>query len=156
MIISHNPNGGKFSLPDTIVIHCMSEYLTKEDGDRIHAVDFLLEQGLSAHALVTPDGEIFRCREDTEGAYHAKGFNSNSLGIEFLVRGLHNYDSFVTAIKTPYLTDKQFEAGITQCKEWLAAFKIIKVTRHSDLSPGRKVDPGFGFPWRDFLKRIGR
>lgn len=148
------PHGGGFQKPTEIVVHSMGEYI--KDGDRPqHAVAFLNEYGLSAHALIAPSGDVFVCRADNEGAWHARGHNKNSLGIEFLVAGEHDYRSFVDTIKSPYLTDLQLEAGVDVCKRWMRKHDIKTISRHSDISPGRKVDPGSGFPWDYFLTLLG-
>src|SRR5690606_28750529 len=85
MIINRpSPFGAAHQTPKRIIVHAMSEWI-----NGMYAPDFLLSVGLSAHALVTPDGDIIKCREDTQGAFHAKGLNTDSLGIEFLLPG-HN------------------------------------------------------------------
>lgn len=152
---THLSHGGKdINRPELIVIHSMGEYVL--DGEhRDHAVKFLDRYGLSAHALGAPDGGIYRCRSAGEIAWHARGHNTNSLGYEFLVEGEHDYASFIERIKTPYVTDAQFKAGVEQVREWIDLFGIKRVVRHSDLSPGRKVDPGTGFPWQEFLSVLG-
>lgn len=154
---AHIPHGSPGPQePDTIIIHCMGEFIDNGHGGYDHAVNFLADTvKLSAHSLIAPDGTNFRCREDTEGAWHARGFNHNSLGLEFLVIGDHHYASFIDKIKTPYLTKLQYSEGVAQVREWLTRHNIKRVVRHSDISPGRKVDPGAGFPWRKFLVDIG-
>src|SRR5210317_1860024 len=97
--------GSKHNRPKMIVVHSMGEFLL--DPHPIHATDFLEKIGLSAHALVAPSGNIYICRDDDQGAYHAKGYNTDSLGIEFLVAGHHNYGSFLETIKTDWVTDEQ-------------------------------------------------
>ncbi len=131
----------------------MGEYII--DPEPIHAPDFLDKYKLSAHALVKPNGDIYICRDDDEVAWHARGHNTDSLGIEFLVEGEHTYATFLDKIKTPYLSVMQLDAGIEAVKTWLASYPIEELVRHSDISPGRKVDPGDGFPWSDFLKEVG-
>lgn len=147
--------GAAHQTPNMIVVHAMAEQVADDSGDFIHAADFLDRQGLSAHALVAPDGTVIRCRDDAQGAYHARGFNAASLGIEVLVKGRHDYGSFAAAIAKPYLTPEQYEAVVAQCREWVRAYGITRVVRHSELSPGRKVDPGAGFPWFNLLIDIG-
>ena len=140
--------------PKRIIVHAMAEYII--DGKRTdHAVPFLERYRLSAHALVAPDGSIYRCREDDEKAWHAKGYNRDSLGIEFLVPGDHDYGSFLEAIKRPYLTDAEYTNGLEQVREWMDLYPVVSVDRHSDVSPGRKVDPGDGFPWEEFKADLG-
>ena len=140
--------------PKRIVVHAMGEYIDTEPID-YHAVDWLRKLGLSAHAFVTPSGVVVRSRKDEQGAYHAKGHNSGSLGVEFLVPGLHTYATFVAAIKKKYLTKPQYEAGVEAVKRWKDRYELTTIVRHSDLSPDRKVDPGKGFPWERFLSDTG-
>lgn len=155
------PYGGGDQIPDSIVVHAMAEYILLE-GRRIHASAFLfvtpwiIETELSAHILVTPKGDVLRSHPDNKIAWHAKGHNTNSLGIEFLVEGGYNYINFINRIRTPYLTAEQYTAGVEVVNYWQSLHEIQAVDRHSDLSPDRKVDPGDGFPWMDFKGRIGR
>ena len=147
----HNPYGNAHQTPKRIIVHAMGEYILDD-----HAPDFLMNQGLSAHVLAAPDGTLFRCREDTEGAYHARGFNTDSLGIEVLVAGHHDYGSFIKAIAAPWVTDAQYNATVKQCREWVQKFGITQIDRHCDVSPGRKLDPGAGFPWDKFISDVRR
>jgi AmpD protein len=146
--------GSKTNRPKMIVVHAMGEFLL--DPKPIHATDFLEKIRLSAHALVAPSGNIYICRDDDQGAYHAKGYNTDSLGIEILVAGHHNYGSFLEKIKTDWVTDEQWEAAVTAVSNWMQSYDIPlhKVVRHSDISPGRKVDPGVGFKWEKFLEAL--
>ena len=147
--------GNKYNKPKMIVVHAMGEFLL--DPHPIHASDFLAKLGLSAHALVAPNGDVYICRDDDEGAYHARGYNTDSLGIEFLVEGHHNYGSFLEAIKADWVTIAQWDAGIHVVHDWVHEYEIPteKIVRHSDISPGRKVDPGAGFKWTKFLQKVG-
>lgn len=155
----HTEHGFSRQEPTSIIIHAMGEYISGSNWEN-HAVQFLNKIGLSAHSLIAPKntkGEVvnYRLRNDNEGAYHAKRFNKDSLGMEFLVAGQHDYASFLEAIKTDYLTEGQFQLGLSQVREWLNIWPITSIKRHSDVSPERKVDPGEGFPWQDFLNDIG-
>jgi len=153
--IAHLKHGGKKpQTPKLIVIHSMGEFIKGLDGSK-HAVKFLDKSGLSAQSLIGPNGTNFRCRKDTERAYHAKGYNTNSLGLEVLVEGHHTYGSFLEAIKTSYVSTDQYLTIVEQVMEWIDLWPIKKIVRHSDLSPERKVDPGEGFPWQDLLNDVG-
>lgn len=156
VVMAHLNHGWRgINRPRLIVVHAMAEFIV--DGPkRYYAVEWLNHLQLSAHVLAAPDGTRFRCRLDGEGAYHAKGFNMDSLGVEVLVPGEHDYASFLEAIKRPYVSDAQYSAVLEQCREWLNLYPIERLARHSDLSPGRKVDPGAGFPWGDLLHDLGR
>ena len=145
------PKGAKHQNPNKIVLHSMGEYITFDSGEKKHASDFLKSIGLSVHALICPDGTVLRCREDTQGAWHAKGHNKNSLGVEFLVEGNYNYTSFIKTIKKPYLTFDQHVAGVELIREWCSKYDIKSIDTHSALSPKRKFDPGTGFPLEQLL-----
>jgi len=164
------PRGSGINNPKEIIVHAMGEYIKGDDGKIRHAVDHLREieyqvmvngklewrQGLSAHILVCPNNDLIRCRRDDQGAYHAAGHNKDTLGIEFLVPGTHDYRSFRKVIALPYLAKGQYETGMEFVKtEWVKGKGILRLKRHSDIDPVRKIDPGDGFPWTPFLKDIG-
>lgn len=145
--------GAKSQVPNRVVIHAMAEYIFHE-GKYKHAVDFLRDIGLSAHALICPDGSIIRGRDDNQGAYHARGFNKDSLGVEILVRGKHDYGSFINAIKKPYMTFDQHCACVELLREWCNTHSISTIERHSDIDPQRKQDPGKGFCYDLVIKDV--
>jgi len=164
IVYQHLEHGSDQQSPSRIIIHAMAEYIhidaaastaLKIPAGDYHAHEFLNLSGLSAHILGTPSGVRIRCREDNEGAWHAKGHNTNSLGYEFLVPGLHDYGSFLATIKRPYLTAEQYEAGIEQVRDWVKNHNIKRMDRHSDVDPVRKKDPGDGFPWKQFKQDTG-
>lgn len=154
--VLHRPLHGGYStqVPEKIIIHSMAEYIV--DGNEIlHAYDLLKKYDLSAHVLVLPSGVLMRCRDDDQGAWHAKGHNKNSLGIEFLVPGIFDYESFLKRIEVPYLTDLQIKHGFAQVYRWCRKHAMIKdLKRHSDVDPERKKDPGDGFPWSELLQHV--
>lgn len=143
--------------PGRIVVHAMAEYLDYE-GERLHAADFLDRMGLSAHLLAAPDGSLIRCREDDQGAWHAKGHNADSLGIEALVPGVFSYEPFVQRIAEPWVARAQRDAILDALRHWRMLWKIGSVPgqldRHSDVDPDRKVDPGSGFCWTEIKNRL--
>ena len=143
--------GGGTQTPTKLIIHAMSEIL----GGK-HAEEFLKDVGLSAHFLLCPDGSFIKLRKTTEKAWHAKGFNTNSVGIEILAEGDHTYETFLEKIKTDYVTDAQKEALVEMSNGIIEYFDIAHedVLRHSDVSPERKYDPGTGFDWEDFKSKL--
>ncbi len=154
---------GTQSKPDRIVVHAMAEFLDLDPDDQ-YAHDFLGQHGLSAHVLITPTGTAIRCLQDTEMGAHAKGYNRNSLGIEYLVAGVHTYATFTEAIKRHgqarkygWLTTAAYDAGLCVIQQWMDDWqiKVARVQKHSTLSPGRKVDPGVWFPWTKLMEELG-
>ena len=135
--------------PTKIVIHAMGEFV-----GNLSAADFLRSVELSAHALVTPSGVVIEARAVQFGAYHARGHNTSSLGVEILVAGVHDYTTFTKAIKTDWVTQQQWDATVELVRMWREIDGVDKIVRHSDISPGRKVDPGSGFMWERFLKEV--
>ncbi len=146
MPLSH---GRGVNLPTTVIIHAMGEYIEAGEKD-FPAWGWLNKEGISAHYLITPTGVVIQCREDDEIAWHARDHNTNSIGIEVLVAGEHTYETFIERIKTPWVYGEQYTALVGLSKR----FEGLSFKRHSDVSPGRKFDPGDGFQWETFLKDI--
>lgn len=158
MMIANMPlthGGSRTNKPSRVVVHAMAEYI-EQGGRDFTAYELLDRLGLSAHALVTPSGVVIRCRDDDEHAYHAKGHNRNSLGVEVLVPGVHTYTTFLEAMKTEWVSDEQYVATVELVKSWVDRYHIGEtgVVRHLDIDPGRKHDPGDGFPWDSFVKGL--
>jgi len=151
------PHGAMTQRPRRIIVHAMA-YQIDYEGERLYAATFLARVGLSAHILVAPDGQRICCRYDRQGAYHAKGYNTDSLGIEVLVPNVYSYTPFVERIKEPWVGLRQLTATVDQVAGWCREYGIKpergQLDRHSDIDPERKVDPGQGFPWQDFLVRV--
>ncbi len=156
--------GASSQIPNRAIIHAMAEFIHYKGKFR-HAVEFLEmieyqykgepRKGLSAHKLYAPNGDIFKCRENNQGALHAAGHNVNTVGAEYLVAGEHDYTSFLKTIQYPYLSETQFLKSCEDIREdWVGKEGIMLFLRHSDVSPERKIDPGEGFPWDEFLKTI--
>lgn len=147
--------GGGNNRPKMLVVHSMAEFIRRGD-DVVSAYDLLVELGLSAHALVCPDGTVIKSRPEMLVAWHAKGFNQDSLGVEFLVDGTYDYGEWVARIRTPWLTREQWLSGLELVSDWMCRYKGSELVRHSDIDPKRKVDPGDGFPWSTFFDEAKR
>lgn len=152
---SGEPTG--IQVPDQIIVHAMA-YQIDYHGERLYAATFLDRIGLSAHILCTHHGKLIRCRHDDEIAWHAKGFNRNSLGIEILVPQVYDYGSFLQRIQEPWIRPdgESFRAAADVVAHWIRVWGIDpdRVRRHSDVDPERKRDPGRGFPWDEFLATV--
>ena len=155
VIKKYSDFGGGPQNPDRLIIHAMGEVIDDEERD-YPADEWLSHLGLSAHFLIQPNGDVIKMRHTKTKAWHAKNHNTDTVGIEFLVPGLHTYETFLDAIKTDWVSDAQFEAGVELSKGIVDYFNmpVSNVVRHSDISPGRKKDPGEGFDWGTFINRL--
>ena len=157
-IASKLANGRKYNAPQKDgniyqVWHAMAQYIDFENATDKHAKDHLDASNLAAHFLIEPSGVIIQTLPiDVIGA-HARGKNSVSVGIELLVGGLHTYGTFLDTIKKPYLTKEQYKAAV-HLAAWLVQQGYTELERHSDISPGRKYDPGTGFYWSTFNDHV--
>ena len=113
---------------------------------------------VSSHYLIKNNGEILRLVPDLYEAWHAgvstwknfKSLNQNSIGIEITNPG-HQYGYKKFSSKQIFSLKKLLNFLIKE-------FRINKkcILGHSDVSPGRKKDPGEKFPWEMLAKnKIG-
>ena len=112
--------------------------------------------GVSSHYLIDEAGEIFALVAEDLRAWHAgvshwAGFsdiNSRSIGIEIHNAGHEG--------GLPDYPGRQIDAVIALCADVILRHAILpsRVLAHSDVAPGRKIDPGEHFPW-DRLAAVG-
>lgn len=141
--------------PQMVIVHAMA-YQIDYQGERLYAASFLDRMGLSAHILVAPGGDMIRCREDEQVAWHARGFNIDTLGIEVLVPNVYDYQSFTQRIAEPWVDDKQLRAVADQLKQWASDWPIHQIRGHNHVDSERKVDPGRGFPWGRLMALLAK
>ena len=105
---------------------------------------------VSAHYVVAEDGRVWQLVPEDRRAWHAGvawwagegDINSRSIGVEIANPGhSHGYRRF---------PDTQMAALEALCRGLLRRHPIPphRVLGHSDVSPGRKIDPGHLFDWR--------
>jgi N-acetylmuramoyl-L-alanine amidase len=116
------------------------------------AIDWLCtpESKVSCHYLVDTDGTITQMVDEELRAWHAGvsiwhgnvDMNSASIGIEIQNEG-HNGG-------LPEFPDAQIARVIALCHDIMVRHQIAPhcVIGHSDVAPGRKIDPGEAFPWQ--------
>lgn len=131
--------------PDMIILH----YTGMETGTG--AEDWLCNPAseVSSHYLVHEDGRIVQMVRESERAWHAgksswhgqADINSRSIGIEVANPG-HRFGY-------PDFPAVQIDAVIALCRGIITrhAIRPERVLAHSDVAPGRKIDPGEKFPW---------
>lgn len=104
---------------------------------------------VSSHYFVFEDGRIAQLVPEARRAWHAgrsswfdeTDMNSASIGIEIANPG---HDGGL-----PPFPEPQMDAVVRLVADILArrAIRPERVLAHSDIAPGRKVDPGENFPW---------
>jgi len=131
--------------PDMIILH----YTGMESGPGAEAWLCDPRSEVSSHYLVHEDGQVVQMVREGDRAWHAgksswKGIvdvNSHSVGIEIVNPG--------HGLGYPPFPDAQIEAVIALCAGIAARHAVApeRVLAHSDVAPGRKIDPGENFPW---------
>jgi N-acetylmuramoyl-L-alanine amidase len=129
-------------------------HYTQEDFPT--ALKLLTEGDVSSHYLVNDNPPtIYRLVDEDRRAYHAgvsywKGatqLNASSIGIEIVNRG---YDDTPAGRVWHDYPQQQIDAVIALIRQVVKVhgIKPERILGHSDIAPGRKVDPGPKFPWK--------
>ena len=155
MATSYSPN---FNLPKRLK-HNIKFIIIHYTGMKKESVAITRLQDpkskVSSHYLIKRNGEIINLVPDLFEAWHAgvsswkhfKSLNKNSIGIEITNPGhQHGYKRF---------SKKQIFSLQRLLNILVKKYKIKKnyVLGHSDISPGRKKDPGEKFPWEMLAKK---
>lgn len=150
MIYKYSKIHGGSNRPTKIIIHAMSEFIAGLPADEY------LENiaKLSVHYLIQTNGDVMKCVDPCHVAYHALKNNSQTIGIEVLVKGDLTYIEFLKRIKDDWVINKQMISLIQLCNNLIKLYNIKEVVRHSDVDPGRKFDPGAGFDWDFFIENL--
>ena len=132
--------------PDMIILHYTG--MPTAEGAEAWLCDPASE--VSSHYLVHEDGRIVQMVRESDRAWHAGksswhgtvDVNSWSVGIEIVNPG-HD-------LGYPAFPARQIHAVIGLCTDIIGRHGIApeRILAHSDVAPGRKVDPGERFPWR--------
>jgi len=131
--------------PDMIILH----YTGMQSG--LAAEEWLCnpESQVSSHYLVHEDGRVVQMVREGDRAWHAgksswrgiTDINSCSIGIEIVNPGHEfGYLEFPAG---------QIDSVIALCRDITRRHLILpeRLLAHSDVAPGRKVDPGEKFDW---------
>lgn len=140
-----SPNFGQRrngATPNLVVIH----YTATSTAEDALATLTEPKSEVSAHYLIAEDGEVFALVAEENRAWHAGAgqwgqvtdVNSYSIGIELSNTGF-----------TPFAAPQMAALENLLC-DILNRWSIgpERVIGHSDMAPGRKIDPGTRFDWR--------
>ena len=150
----------------TIVIHTM-EIGELVDSAQTCARWFASPKSkVSAHYCVDA-GAIIQCVAEEDIAWHARGGNTNSIGVELAgmaAQGRHDWeDAYSTAVlerAAELVADIASRHDIPIRKLGPGALRAGKrgITGHADVSEAWRRsnhwDPGPAFPWREFLRSV--
>ena len=113
----------------------------------------IAELQVSAHLLIDRQGEVVQFVPLGRRAWHAgdssfagcDNCNDYSIGIE------------LEGTDTEAYSDQQYQSLVQVSRQLLAAYPALSAERivgHSDISPGRKTDPGAAFDWPRFFAML--
>ena len=99
---------------------------------------------VSAHFLIRRDGALWQFVSCDDRAWHA-GASS--------FRGRDNCNDFSIGVELEGLEGETFESAQYECVRTLLQalaeqYPVRHLAGHSDVAPGRKMDPGPGFEWQ--------
>lgn len=110
---------------------------------------------VSAHYVIEENGRVHHLVDDNNRAWHAgksyweglSDINSISIGIEIVNKG-HDFGY-------AQFPDKQIRALESLLEDLIQKYDIAadKILGHSDIAPGRKIDPGEKFPWERLARK---
>ncbi|HST94355.1 MAG TPA: N-acetylmuramoyl-L-alanine amidase [Microvirga sp.] len=138
--------------PSMLVLHYTG---MPDEGEALQWLCNPMSQ-VSAHYFVFGDGRVLQMVPEARRAWHAgvsswdgeTDINSRSIGIEIANPGHPG--------GLPPFPDGQIDSVVALTRDILTRWRIpaVRVLAHSDVAPGRKLDPGEAFPW-ERLHRAG-
>jgi N-acetylmuramoyl-L-alanine amidase len=154
--IHPSPNHGErkgCTAPDCVILH----YTGMAEADAALRVLCNPAREVSCHYFIHEDGQILQLVPESRRAWHAgksswhgeTDMNSRSIGVEIVNPGHDLTKSPPEPYDYPDFPDVQIDAVIRLVKDIAARWKIspARILAHSDIAPGRKIDPGEKFPW---------
>ena len=132
-----------------LILHYTSDTFEK-------SLKILTEGPVSSHYLIDINPPtVYQLVDESKRAFHAgvsrwgnsAALNAASIGIEIVNLGDRKTADGIKWFDYP---DKQMDAVIALVKDIVKRHQIRadRILGHSDIAPGRKVDPGPRFPWK--------
>ncbi|MHC8316916.1 N-acetylmuramoyl-L-alanine amidase [Pseudomonas sp. LB3P31] len=149
-IDTSHPSANHDSRVQFVVVHYTSASLER-------SLQLLTHGEVSSHYLIGDDDKatIYKLMDESLRAWHAgesewqtrTWLNSSSIGIEIVNPGFK--DTPTGRLWYPY-SDAQIQSLVFLLKDISKRYGISphNIIGHSDIAPGRKLDPGPLFPWK--------
>jgi N-acetylmuramoyl-L-alanine amidase len=141
-----SPNHGGIIMPEYLIIH----YTAAKTANS--AINWMMSKDakVSAHLHIARDGNVVQLVPFNIKAWHAgasswnglTGLNSYSIGIELQNDSKEDY------------TPIQLDVAKDISRLLVTRYCLKDILGHSDISPGRKVDPGIKFPMQLFKSAV--
>lgn len=142
-----SPNRGGYYNPVYLIIHYDAS------PNATGAISWMLspKSKVSAHLHIDRDGNIIQLLPFNVVGWHAgksewaglNGLNQYSIGFELQNTGTQEYTSI------------QLQSSQEAAKACVLHYGLLDILGHSDIAPGRKVDPGKQFPMQSFKLAAG-
>ncbi|MEL6980593.1 MAG: N-acetylmuramoyl-L-alanine amidase [Pseudomonadota bacterium] len=161
---NHGPRRG-VSAPDLVIVHYTG--MPSAEAALARLCDPVAE--VSAHWLIAETGALFRLVPETARAWHAgvsfwgrgaaaaleADVNSRSIGIELAHPGHVEARAAASGLVCPPFPEAQMAALEGLLERAMARWRLAPeaVLAHSDVAPGRKIDPGERFDWTRLARR---
>jgi N-acetylmuramoyl-L-alanine amidase len=139
-----------FDARQCAISHIILHYTDMSDCDAALARLCNPQAKVSAHYLIRRDGQSFQLVDEADRAWHAgvsywrgqTDMNSASIGIEL------DYDGHVDGAVAAF-PEAQMEALMALLQDIVGRHGLDprNILGHSDIAPGRKIDPGAAFDW---------
>jgi N-acetylmuramoyl-L-alanine amidase len=133
--------------PNYVIIHHTAQKSTEQTLKTFT----LPRTQVSAHYVIGRDGAVYQMLHDLLRAWHGGAakwgnltdINSASIGIELDNNGLETFSETQISSLLNVLTKLKKSHGIP----------AANFIGHSDIAPGRKVDPNINFPWKTLAEK---
>jgi N-acetyl-anhydromuramoyl-L-alanine amidase len=147
LIVLHHISLPADEFSGNAVIDLFQNRLDESDDPRLAELKGLR---VSAHFFLRRDGEVIQCVSVDDRAWHAgksawrgrAACNDFSVGIE------------IEGNASAPFTDAQYDSLNTLIDALAAQYPIAALTSHSEIAPGRKIDPGPTFDWARLTTRF--
>ncbi|MBN3583880.1 N-acetylmuramoyl-L-alanine amidase [Algoriphagus aestuarii] len=133
--------------PNFVIIH----HTAQDSLEQTIKTFTLTRTQVSSHYVIGRDGTIVQMLNDYLRSWHAgrgkwgnvTDLNSVSIGIELDNNGFEPF------------SEAQIQSLLVLCKrlKWKYGIPSANFIGHSDIAPGRKVDPNTNFPWKKLAEK---